>query len=257
MRLDQYLVEEGLAKSRSFAKTLITGGYVKVEDQVIQKPAYDIGSDQAVTLKGVPYTYVSRGGVKLEAALDGFGINPAGMCALDIGASSGGFTDCLLRRGASKVYAVENGVDQLDPALARDERVVNMERCNARTLTPSDIGETCDLCVMDVSFISQKLILPVIPPLLTKNGALISLIKPQFECGRNGLSKNGIVKDWRIRRDTVRSVIETATALSLAPVGLMPSPVQGGDGNKEFLLYCRFGGTDSVDEQKILEVCRQ
>ncbi len=244
MRLDQYLVEKGLAKSRSFAKTLITGGYVKVGEQVIQKPAYDVACDRTVHLTGTPYTYVSRGGVKLEAALVGFDINPAGMCALDIGASSGGFTDCLLRMGAAFVYAVDSGVGQLDPALVQDPRVINMEHCNARALTPADIGAECALCVMDVSFISQKLILPV-------------LIKPQFECGRSGLSKNGIVKDWRIRRDAVRDVVEAAAAVDLAPVGLMRSPVSGGDGNIEFLLCCRLGGTKSVDEQRILEVCRQ
>ncbi len=257
MRLDQYLVEKGLAKSRSFAKTLITGGYVKVGEQVIQKPAYDVACDRTVHLTGTPYTYVSRGGVKLEAALVGFDINPAGMCALDIGASSGGFTDCLLRMGAAFVYAVDSGVGQLDPALVQDPRVINMEHCNARALTPADIGAECALCVMDVSFISQKLILPVLPPLLSDNGILISLIKPQFECGRSGLSKNGIVKDWRIRRDAVRGVVEAAAAVDLAPVGLMRSPVSGGDGNIEFLLCCRLGGTKSVDEQRILEVCRQ
>lgn len=257
MRLDQYLVEQGLAKSRSFAKTLITDGYVKVGEQVIQKPAYDVSCDRVVHLTGMPYTYVSRGGLKLEAALDGFGINPVGMNALDIGASSGGFTDCLLRRGAVCVYAVDSGADQLDPVLNRDPRVVNMEHCNARALTPADIGAECALCVMDVSFISQKLILPVIPPLLSDDGILISLIKPQFECGRSGLSKNGIVKDWRVRRDAVRGVVEAATAVGLAPMGLMRSPVRGGDGNMEFLLYCRLGSIKSVDAQKILEVCRQ
>lgn len=257
MRLDQYLVEQGLAKSRSFAKTLITDGYVTVGEQVVQKPAYDIAGDQTVHLTGTPYTYVSRGGLKLEAALDGFGIQPAGMCALDIGASSGGFTDCLLRRGAARVYAVDSGTGQLDPVLARNPRVVNMEHCNARALTPADIGAACGLCVMDVSFISQKLILAAIPPLLAEDGILISLIKPQFECGRSGLSKNGIVKDWRIRREAVRGVLEAAVAVNLAPAGLMPSPVQGGDGNVEFLLYCRLGGIPRVDEQRILEVCRQ
>jgi len=237
MRLDQYLVEEGL--------------------QVIQKPAYDVSCDQMVHLTGTPYTYVSRGGVKLEAALDEFGITPAGMCALDIGASSGGFTDCLLRRGAVRVYAVDSGAGQMDPTLVRDPRVINMERCNARALTPADIGAECALCVMDVSFISQKLILPVLPPLLSGGGILISLIKPQFECGRSGLSKNGIVKDWRVRRDAVRGVVEAAAAVDLAPVGLMRPPVSGGDGNIEFLLCCRLGGIKSVDEQRILEVCRQ
>ena len=134
MRLDQYLTEKGLAKSRSFAKTLITGGFVKVGEQVVQKPAYEVDGDQLVEVTGTPYSYVSRGGVKLEAALDAFQIDPEGMCCLDIGASSGGFTDCLLRRGARRVYAVDSGVGQLDPALAGDRRVISMEQCNARTL---------------------------------------------------------------------------------------------------------------------------
>ena len=257
MRLDQYLAEQGLAKSRSFAKMLITDGYVKVAGQVIQKPAYEVAGDPSVEVTGTPYTYVSRGGVKLEAALDAFRVNPVGMCCLDIGASSGGFTDCLLRRGARKVYAVDSGVGQLDPTLAKDGRVVSMEQCNARTLQAADIGEACDMCVMDVSFISQKLILPSLVPLIKENGILISLIKPQFECGRTGLSKKGIVKDWRVRRDVVRDVVKFAASLGLAPVGLISSPVQGGDGNREFLLYCRREGKTLVDEQRILEVCRQ
>ena len=257
MRLDQYLVEQGLAKSRSFAKTLITGGYVKVGQRVVQKPAYEIAGGQPVAVTGTPYTYVSRGGVKLEAALDAFQISPAGMCCLDIGASSGGFTDCLLRRGARRVYAVDSGVGQLDPTLAKDARVVSMEQCNARTLQTADIGEPCDICVMDVSFISQKLILPSLVPLIKENGVLISLIKPQFECGRSGLSKNGIVKDWKVRRDAVRDVLTCAASLKLAPIGLISSPVQGGDGNREFLLYCRRDGESQVDEQRIMEVCQQ
>ncbi len=257
MRLDQYLAQKGLAKSRSFAKALIAEGYVKVGGQVIQKPAFEVVDEESVVVTGVPYTYVSRGGVKLEAALDRFQIDPAGMCALDIGASSGGFTDCLLRRGACRVYAVDSGAGQLAPSLAEDTRVVSMERCNARTLQATDIGETCDICVMDVSFISQKLILPSLVPLIKANGILISLIKPQFECGRSGLSKNGIVKDWRFHREAIRGVIACAAALGLAPTGLIPSPVQGGDGNREFLLYCRLGGETRIDEQKILEVCRQ
>lgn len=257
MRLDQYLAQKGIAKSRSFAKALIADGYVKVGGKVIQKPAFEVVDAETVVVTGVPYTYVSRGGVKLEAALERFQIDPAGMCALDIGASSGGFTDCLLRRGARKVYAVDSGVGQLAPSLAKDPRVVSMERCNARTLQAADIGETCDICVMDVSFISQKLILPSLVPLIKDNGILISLIKPQFECGQSGLSKNGIVKDWRFHRDAIRGVAACAAALTLAPIGLIPSPVQGGDGNREFLLYCRLGGEIHVDEQKILEVCRQ
>lgn len=257
MRLDQYLVERGLAKSRSFAKTLITGGYVNVGDRAVRRPAHEVTDGETVTVTGVPYTYVSRGGCKLEAALDQFGIDPEGMCAIDIGASSGGFTDCLLRRGARRVYAVDSGWGQLDPSLAQDMRVVNMERCNARRLMPEDIGEACGLCVMDVSFISQRLILPVIPSLLDREGILISLIKPQFECGVTGLSKGGIVRDWRVRREAVQSVVECAAKVDLAPAGLIPSPVLGGDGNVEFLLCCKLGAVSSVDEDKILEVCRQ
>ncbi len=257
MRLDQYLTEKGLAKSRSFAKTLITGGFVKVGEQVVQKPAYEVDGDQLVEVTGTPYSYVSRGGVKLEAALDAFQIDPEGMCCLDIGASSGGFTDCLLRRGARRVYAVDSGVGQLDPALAGDRRVISMEQCNARTLQAADIGEPCDICVMDVSFISQKLILPALVPLIKQNGILISLIKPQFECGRSGLSKNGIVKDWKVRRDAVREVVKCTAALKFAPTGLISSPVLGGDGNREFLLYCRRAEGAQIDEQRISEVCRQ
>ena len=257
MRLDQYLVEQGLAKSRSFAKVLITEGYVTVDGKMLCKPATEVASGAAVAVTGTPYTYVSRGGVKLEAALRVFGIDPTGLCAVDIGASSGGFTDCLLQHGAARVYAVDSGSEQLDLSLLQDPRVISMEQCNARTLTPADIGEICDLCVMDVSFISQRLILPVIPALLSETGILISLIKPQFECGREGLSKNGIVKDGRVRQKAVQEVLSCAIALGLAPVGLTVSPVTGGDGNVEFLLCCRKNAAQAIDDKRISEVCGQ
>ncbi|MBS5726030.1 MAG: TlyA family rRNA (cytidine-2'-O)-methyltransferase, partial [Clostridiales bacterium] len=156
-----------------------------------------------------------------------------------------------------KVYSIDVGYGQLAWKLRQDSRVVVMERVNARYLKPEDFNPTPSFASMDVSFISQRLILPVIPLLLEIGGTLISLIKPQFECGRKGLSKNGIVRDWRIRRRAVQDVVECAASVGLAPVGLILSPVLGGDGNMEFLLCCSLGGVGSVDNEKILEVCRQ
>jgi len=181
--------------------------------------------------------YVSRGGLKLEAALDAFHISPAGLVAIDIGASTGGFTDCLLQRGAAHVYAVDSGVGQLVPTLMQDRRVSSLEHTNARTLSPEQVGGTlADLIVMDVSFISATYLIPRFPLLLRENACAVCLIKPQFEVGRSMLGKGGIVKDARGHREAVEHVLDASVAAGMTPIALIPSPITGGDGNREFLV---------------------
>ena len=253
MRIDVYLYDTGLAKSRSFAKTLIAEGFVTVNGAVITKPSYDVADSDEVLVTGTPYSYVSRGGLKLQGALDGFSIDVSGMTCVDIGASSGGFTDCLLKRGAKKVYCIDSGSDQLDPSLRSDERVVNIENFNARNLTADVLSEYCNIAVTDVSFISQTLIIPAAVNVLSDDGIFVSLIKPQFECGREGLGKGGIVKSKKVLYDAVCKVIECAKNNGLGCMGLIPSPIEGGDGNREFLMYCKMGGATTVSENEIKE----
>ena len=186
--------------------------------------------------------YVGRGGLKLEKALDVFSVDVTGVCAIDVGASTGGFTDCLLQNGAAKVYAVDSGEGQLAPKLLNDARVVNMEKYNARNLVSTDFPTAPDLAVMDVSFISQTLILPALSGILKENGVLISLIKPQFEAGRQAIGKNGIVKSEEDRRAAMERVIDAAAACGLACFGLDVSPILGGDGNTEYIAAFRKGG---------------
>ncbi|MBR7146999.1 MAG: TlyA family RNA methyltransferase, partial [Oscillospiraceae bacterium] len=234
MRLDLYLVEKGLAESRARAKRLIEAGHVMLDGRVVEKPALDVVGDPAVTV--VAERFVSRGGEKLAGALEIFGIDVRGLRALDIGASTGGFTDCLLQNGAAHVVALDTGFGQLHPKLLSDPRVTNIEKYTARALRVADVGEV-DLAVMDVSFISQTYILPNIPPVLKDGGSLVALIKPQFEAGRGALNKNGIVKDQRDQLFAVHRVISCAAEAGLSCVGLAPSPILGGDGNREFLAY--------------------
>lgn len=254
MRIDTYLSEKGLAKSRSFAKTLVEDGYITVNGHKVTKPSFDVSEMDEIEVVGTPYNYVSRGGLKLEGALDAFQISVAGLTAVDIGASSGGFTDCLLKRGALKVYAVDSGTGQLDASLVSDERVVNIENFNARNLTADDLSELCDIAVTDVSFISQTLIIPAVVKVLNRGGLFVSLIKPQFECGKQGLGKGGIVKSKKVMFEAVKKVIDCAEAYGLGCRGLISSPIFGGDGNTEFLMLCVLGTNKTVDEKKIREV---
>lgn len=254
MRLDAYLASNGLSKSRSFAKTLIDDGFVEVNGKVVKKPSFDVGDDDKVVVTGEPYSFVSRGGVKLEGALSSFGIDVSDMCAVDIGASSGGFTDCLLKRGALKVFAVDSGSGQLDITLCNDPRVVNIENYNARNLNVDDLGTLCDIAVTDVSFISQTLIIPSAVEVLRDGGIYVSLIKPQFECGKSGLGKGGIVKSKKVMADAVKKVIDCAQSNGLGCKGLIVSPIFGGDGNTEFLMYCVKGENSVIDEKIIKEV---
>ena len=248
MRIDVFLTEKGYVASRKRAQDLIAAGCVTVDGKKIPKASYQIEGDAHEVIVEDPLAYVSRGGLKLEAALDAFLPNIEGVVALDIGASTGGFTHCMLSRGAAKVFAVDSGSGQLARALREDPRVISMERFNARTITPSDIGgERVDLIVMDVSFISATYIIPQFAALLEENGRAICLIKPQFEVGRAMLGKGGIVKDPKAHRAAVERVMTSGVAAGLKPIGLIPSPVTGGDGNREFLIC--FADRTSIEKE--------
>jgi 23S rRNA (cytidine1920-2'-O)/16S rRNA (cytidine1409-2'-O)-methyltransferase len=236
-RLDQLLVERGLAESRAKAQALVLAGEVFVDGRKAPKPGHAVSVESRVELAG-RLPYVSRGGVKLAAALDGFGIRVEGRVCLDIGASTGGFTDCLLQRGAARVYAVDVGAGQLDWRLRTDPRVVLRENVNARYLRFEDIGERVDLATCDVSFISVTLVLPALVPLLKETGEMVILVKPQFEVGRGQVGRGGIVRDPRLHAEACRKVEEAARAAGF-DTALMESPLPGAEGNREFLLYCR------------------
>ncbi len=246
MRWDVYLVEKGLVESRERAKKMILAGQVTADGMTVDKPAAEVKGEPAVALRATD-DYVGRGGRKLEAALHTFKIDPTGMRGIDIGASTGGFTDCLLRYGAAEVVAVDAGCGQLHPKLLKDERVINIEKYNARELSPEDTGKV-QIAVMDVSFISQTYILPRIPSVLESGGCLVSLIKPQFEAGRGALNKKGIVKSPRDRVAAVRRVLACAEQHGLICRGLAPSPIKGGDGNEEYLAYFTVDGAARTAE---------
>lgn len=234
-RIDQLLVDRGLAESRAKAQALILAGNVLVNGQKVEKAGLTVLPDSAIRLLG-QLPFVSRGGFKLDHALNVFGINPVGWICLDIGASTGGFTDCLLQRGAARVYAVDVGPSQLDWKMRTDSRVVVSDHTNARYLQPSDIGELCSLAVCDVSFISVTLILPALPPLLTAEGEMVILVKPQFESGRDEVGKGGVVRDPEVQDAACRRVREAAESLGYR-TRLTESPIQGAEGNREFLLH--------------------
>ena len=242
MRADVYLAKQGYARGRTEAKELIGSGLVFCDGKPVSKPAQEIDPDLPHTVS-VSETgeerFVSRGGKKLAHALSVFGVSPEGRVALDIGASSGGFTDCLLRRGAAHVYALDCGSGQLVPELRRDARVTVMENYNARRLDPHDFSPPPDLLTMDVSFISQTLIFPAIAALLSAGGELISLVKPQFEVGREGIGKGGIVRDAALRRAALERVEASAASLGFMLLGETESPIPGGDGNIEYLAHFR------------------
>jgi 23S rRNA (cytidine1920-2'-O)/16S rRNA (cytidine1409-2'-O)-methyltransferase len=241
-RLDTLLVERGLVATRERARALILAGQVRVNGQPATKAGHTVQPEDEVTLDTPDHPYVGRGGVKLAHALDVFGISPAGRIALDIGASTGGFTDVLLQRGATKVVAVDVGHGQLDWKLRSDPRVVVMERQNARTLTPQQLPEDARrfaLITIDVSFISLRQILPVLPPVLEPGGDVVALVKPQFEAGREEVGKGGIVRDEGVHKRVVDEVTAAARGLGLQSPGVVESPITGMEGNREFLLHLR------------------
>lgn len=246
MRLDVYLSEHSLAKSRETAQRLIREGSVSVAGRVVTKPSFSVSeSDTPEIVVSGGLKYVSRGGLKLEAALDSFGIDVTGLDAADIGASTGGFTDCLLQRGAGRVRCIDVGRAQLDKRLAADPRVVSYESLNARYLTPEQIGGSCELAVCDVSFISLTLIVHAVRSILAPGGKFVALIKPQFEAGRAALDKHGIVRDRAYHVTAIENVLGAADAEGLYCEGLTVSPIEGGDGNREYLaLFGDDGGFD-------------
>ena len=236
MRLDVYLSSNGLVKSRQKAKTLIEEGNVTVDSVTVKKPSFEI--DELTEHKIEIYDscpYVSRGGLKLEKILSLLGLDLEGKTAIDIGASTGGFTHCLLLNGVSKVYSVDSGSNQLHESLLNDNRVESIENFNARDLTKENIGELVDLVVCDVSFISQTYIIEVAKNLIKNNGIYIGLIKPQFEVGKSKVGKGGIVKDPKYRFEAIKKVLENAKENGLKCIAFTKSPIFGGDGNIEYL----------------------
>ena len=236
-RLDVLLTEKGFADSRSKAQALIMSGLVYVQGQKADKPGVSFEETAEIEVRGAACPYVSRGGLKLEKALRDFGIHPEGFVCSDSGASTGGFTDCLLQQGASRVFAIDVGYGQLDWKIRNDPRVTVMERTNIRFVTPEDLGEPLDLSVVDVSFISLKLVLPVIKTLLKPTGQVVCLIKPQFEAGRGKVGKNGVVREPEIHREVLDNFVELARELEFSILGLTFSPVKGPEGNIEFLAH--------------------
>jgi 23S rRNA (cytidine1920-2'-O)/16S rRNA (cytidine1409-2'-O)-methyltransferase len=260
LRLDQLLVERGLVESRSRAQALIMAGQVRVgegDSARLDRKAGDLlrAATQIAIVERDPY--VSRGGHKLAAALDGFGIDPIARICLDVGASTGGFTDVLLQRGAARVYALDVGRGQLAESLRRDARVVSMERTNARTLGPGRLPEAVDLAVMDVSFISLGLVLgPTAACFGPAGGPLVPLVKPQFEAGRGALDR-GVVRDPAVHLDVLRRVVARARELGLAAADAIPSPILGPEGNREFLLHLVVGqglGADRLTDERLVAV---
>ena len=259
MRADLFLTENGYISSRKKAQMLIDEGKVTVDGHIVKKASQQIddGTHTVEIAQSDETRFVGRGGLKLEAALDAFGIHPRGKVALDIGASTGGFTDCLLQRGVKKVYAVDAGVGQLAQELLLNPAVISIEKLNARNLAPEHIDNIrVDLIVMDVSFISATYIIPQFPALMADSGEAVCLVKPQFEVGRGMIGKGGIVRDKAAHADAIKRVCTSAESVGLYPIALIPSPIEGGDGNREFLLHLvRAKDADkTLSDRQILEV---
>lgn len=240
-RLDVLLADRGLVRSRSQAKGLIMAGQVFVDGQRCDKAGTPIDPQADVEIRGEQNPYVSRGGLKLAAALDAFGYDPSGKVVIDVGASTGGFTDCVLQRGAAKVYAVDVGYGQLAWKLRQDDRVVVIERTNIRHLTDEQVPEPCDLAVIDCSFISLELVLPNTLAFLADDADVIALIKPQFEVGRDNVGKGGVVRDEEVRQSAIDEVVARAEGLGMRLVDAIDSPVHGPAGNVEHLVWVKRG----------------
>ena len=239
IRVDQLLTDQGLAASRTEAQRLIMAGLVYIGDRAVDKPGQQVADDVELTVKGKEHPFVSRGGMKLQAALDAFALDVNNFLCLDVGASTGGFTDCLLQRGAAKVYAVDVGYGQLAHKLQVDPRVVVLDKTNARNLTAAEIPEAPDLIVCDASFISLKTVLPASMDLAKPGAIMVSLIKPQFEVGKDNLGKGGVVRD-PAQHEAVCGDIKAWLATSgWTVLGLTDSPITGPAGNKEFLVYAQ------------------
>lgn len=240
-RLDQLVFERGLTESRERAKTTIMSGIVYVNGQKVDKPGTPVDPEAGIEVRGNALPYVSRGGFKLEKALKVFPVDPAGKVCIDCGASTGGFTDVLLKNGAAKVYAVDVGYGQLAWSLRTDERVINLERTNVRYITEEQIPEPLDLAVMDVSFISIKLVIPAVGKLLKDGADYICLIKPQFEAGKDEVGKKGVVRDPAVHLAVIRSFMEFVETSEFTLMGLDFSPIKGPEGNIEYLAWLKKG----------------
>lgn len=241
-RLDQLLVQRGLCESRAKAQARILAGEVLVDDRPVTKAGTAVPEDAPIRLRGGALPFVSRGGLKLAGGLETFHIDPAGLTCFDAGASTGGFTDCLLQRGAARVYAVDVGTNQLHWKLRSDPRVVSQEQVNLRTWDPSSIPERCALLVADLSFISLRLAIPPILPSLQPDARAVLLVKPQFEAGRDDVERGGIVRDPAVHARVLREIWEFFAETELRPQAWCESPILGGEGNHEFLLYLIMGG---------------
>jgi 23S rRNA (cytidine1920-2'-O)/16S rRNA (cytidine1409-2'-O)-methyltransferase len=239
IRLDRLLVERGLAPTREKAQAVILAGRVEVDGRRVEKAGAAIAEDAVVTLTAPASPYVSRAGVKLEAALDAFALDPGAKVCLDVGASTGGFTDCLLQRGARRVYAVDVGYGQLDARLRADPRVVVREKVNARNLSSDHVPEPVALAAMDLSFISARLVLPAVLPLLAPRADVIVLVKPQFEAGRGEVPRGGVVRSEETKKRVLSGIESFGEELGLAHSGSIASPIRGARGNEEFLAVFR------------------
>ena len=246
-RLDVLLTEQGYADSRSKAQAIIMSGMVYVDGQKADKPGVSYEESVQLEVRGETCPYVSRGGLKLEKALRDFGVDPTGFVCSDSGASTGGFTDCLLQQGARKVFAIDVGYGQLDWKIRSDPRVVVMERTNIRYVTPEQLGEPLDLSVIDVSFISLKIVLPAIKALLKPTGQVLCLIKPQFEAGKEKVGKKGVVREPETHKEVLDNFVELAKSLDFAILGLTFSPVKGPEGNIEFLGHLTLDAVPGIE----------
>ena len=240
-RLDQLVFERGYTESRERAKTTIMSGLVFVNDQRVDKPGTAVDPEACLEVRGDALPFVSRGGYKLDKALKVFPVDPRGKICIDCGASTGGFTDVLLQHGAAKVYAVDVGYGQLAWKLRTDARVVNLERCNLRYITSEQIPEPIDLAVMDVSFISIRLVLPTVKQLLKPDADYVCLIKPQFEAGRDEVGKKGVVRDSRVHEEVINGILQFAPTVGLSVQGLDYSPIKGPEGNIEYICHMKNG----------------
>lgn len=253
-RLDALLVNRGLFESRAKAQAAIMAGQVLVNEQKIDKPGTQVKPEVTIRLLGDKLRYVSRGGLKLEKALQIFPISVEGKVVADVGASTGGFTDCALQNGAAKVYALDVGYGQLAWKLRSDERVVNMERTNVRYLEASDLPEQVDAVTIDVAFISLDKILPAVHKILKPTGFVVALIKPQFEAGKENVGKKGVVRDAAVHMEVIRNVIAFAKNEGFGIAGLDFSPIKGPEGNIEYLLHLTLGDDDAISDAYITEL---
>ncbi len=254
IRLDTYITEQGLAPSRERAKALIMAGVVFVDNQKEDKAGTMISENQKVEVRGGDLKYVSRGGLKLEKAIDTFDVTLDNKVCMDIGASTGGFTDCMLQNGAKRVFAVDVGYGQLAWKLRCDERVTNMERTNIRYVTLEDIGEALDFASVDVAFISLRLVLPVAYNLLKESGEVVALIKPQFEAGKEKVGKKGVVKDMAVHKEVVEGIYDFVTTNGFGVRGLDFSPIKGPEGNIEYLIHLKKNAQTTVEREKCGEI---